>query len=470
VNIDFAELDRLIEDEMRSQNVPGLALGIVQGDRIVYVKGYGKADNTGRAVTPDTPFIIGSNSKSFTAMAIMQSVEQGRVYLDAPARQYLPWLHLGDDSFTDQITVRELLNQTSGITTRSGLLEWGGNPSAATEEAFGHFSRQVVVRDPAAGYEYSNLNYQLLGAIVEQASGRSYADYIKANILAPLGMNHTFVSQDEAMQNGMAVGYRAWFGARVPAMMPYLSYQIPSGFIMSSAEDMSRYLLAYINNGTYGGATVLTQNSVQQMWSRPEGDQSPSYYGFGWMVWPNGSVDHEGLVPNFASVMGIYRGEGIGVVVLSNCQDSNVGSLVGEPLGPTRVAVQVLQKLKGEPMLPAPRWSRKSVYAVLALLCFCLAAVYVVQLLRIPRWRKKLTQGRLNWFVHVLVFLVADLLVGVGGLRYMPDLLNATWRTIVHYNPDIGYSLITICGLALLVAVLKVMVTAAALAGRRRTK
>src|ERR1043166_1560323 len=86
---EFAAIERFVEHEMAAQRIPGLALGIVEGDRIAYVRGFGKADDSGRAVTPQTPFIIGSLSKSFTALAVMQLVEAGKIELDAPVRRYL---------------------------------------------------------------------------------------------------------------------------------------------------------------------------------------------------------------------------------------------------------------------------------------------------------------------------------------------------------------------------------------------
>jgi CubicO group peptidase (beta-lactamase class C family) len=112
---DFAAIDDYIEQEMREQRIPGLALGITQGNQVVHLKGFGMADPSGRAVTPQTPFLIFSSSKSFAALAIMQLVEAGRVALDAPVQRYLPWFQVTDPAASAQITVRQLLNHTSGL-------------------------------------------------------------------------------------------------------------------------------------------------------------------------------------------------------------------------------------------------------------------------------------------------------------------------------------------------------------------
>src|SRR5262249_22757563 len=102
----FAAIDRFVEHEMAAQRIPGLALGIVENNRVAYPRGFGKADDSGRAVTPQTPFIIGSLSKSFTALAIMQLVEAGKVDLDAPVQRYLPWFRVADEDASRVITVR----------------------------------------------------------------------------------------------------------------------------------------------------------------------------------------------------------------------------------------------------------------------------------------------------------------------------------------------------------------------------
>ena len=100
---------------MRSARIPGLAVAIVKGDQIVYAKGYGQADPAGRPVTPQTPFLIGSNTKPFTALAVMQLVEAGKVELDAPVQRYIPWFRVADEQASRQITVRQMLHQTSGL-------------------------------------------------------------------------------------------------------------------------------------------------------------------------------------------------------------------------------------------------------------------------------------------------------------------------------------------------------------------
>jgi CubicO group peptidase (beta-lactamase class C family) len=116
----MAVIDAYIATQMQELRIPGLALGIVQGDQIVHLKGFGIADPSGRAVTAQTPFNIGSTTKSFTALAIIQLAEAGRIELNAPVQRYLPWFQVADATASAQITVRHLLHQTSGFSTRTG--------------------------------------------------------------------------------------------------------------------------------------------------------------------------------------------------------------------------------------------------------------------------------------------------------------------------------------------------------------
>jgi CubicO group peptidase (beta-lactamase class C family) len=117
---DFAAIDAYVTEQMNDLGIPGMALGIVQDGQIAHLQGFGVADSSGRAVTPQTPFYIGSVTKSFTALAVMQLVEAGKVDLDAPVQTYLPWFELADKEASAKITVRNLLNQVSGFSTKDG--------------------------------------------------------------------------------------------------------------------------------------------------------------------------------------------------------------------------------------------------------------------------------------------------------------------------------------------------------------
>ena len=211
--------------------------------------------------TPQTPFFIGSLTKSITALAVMQLVEAGKVELDAPVQRYLPWFRVADPQASAQMTVRHLLNQTSGLPMLRGmaaLADFDSRPDA-TERQVRALSTLKLTRPVGSKWEYSNLNYNILGLIVEAASGELYADYVQNHIFNPLEMSHSYTSKAVAKQNGLAVGHRYWFGLPFPAPnLPIPPGSLPSGQLISSAEDMAHYLIAHLNGGRYGDVQILS--------------------------------------------------------------------------------------------------------------------------------------------------------------------------------------------------------------------
>lgn len=185
---EFAAIERFVQHEMAVQRIPGLALGIVEHGRTTYVRGFGEADDSGRSVTPQTPFVIGSLSKSFTALAVMQLVQEGKLELDAPVRRYLPWFRVADERASGQITVRHLLNQTGGLSTKTGRsFQGNGDPSDdALQTAVRKLSSAELTAPVGQKHQYSTINYSVLGLIVQTVTGRSYESYVQSNILDPL--------------------------------------------------------------------------------------------------------------------------------------------------------------------------------------------------------------------------------------------------------------------------------------------
>jgi CubicO group peptidase (beta-lactamase class C family) len=197
-------------------------------------------------VTPRTPFIIGSLSKSFTALAIMQLVQAGKVVLDAPVQRYLPWFRVADETASTQITVRHLLNQTSGLSTKTGRSFQGNGDvsSGALEKAVRKLRSAELTAPVGKTYQYSTVNYAALGLIVQTVAGRSYESYIQTEILDPLRMSDSYTSEAAAKQHGLATGHHYWFGRPRAADLPYNRGLILAGYLISSAEDMSHYLIA----------------------------------------------------------------------------------------------------------------------------------------------------------------------------------------------------------------------------------
>src|SRR6266487_539907 len=184
---DFDSVDTYIRTRMKELGIPGAALVIVQGDHIVHLKAFGVADASGRPVTPQTPFFTGSTGKSFTALAIMQLVEAGKVNLDTPVQTYLPWFRVADAEASKRITVRQLLNQVSGLPNSIGEKQVANRDlsDSAIENNVRALANIELSAAPGEHYDYSNANYVTLGMIIQAVSGQSYETYIQEHIFQP---------------------------------------------------------------------------------------------------------------------------------------------------------------------------------------------------------------------------------------------------------------------------------------------
>ncbi len=280
---DFAAIDAYIAHEMREVRIPGLALGIVHNDEIAHLRGFGMADLAGAVVTPQTPFILASASKSFTALAIMQLVEEGKVSLDAPVTTYLPSFRVRGESASTTITVRHLLNHTSGLPESTAYEPMLSNDTSddALSERVGALSDAELGHGAGEVFAYTDANYDALGLIVEKVSGQAYESRIRERIFTPLGMSHSFTDQTEARRSGLATGHRSWFGFARPFDAPYSRAAMPSSYLISSAEDVTHFLLSQLNGGTYDAASVLSPE-VSRRCTSPRSAKATGTSSTGW--------------------------------------------------------------------------------------------------------------------------------------------------------------------------------------------
>jgi CubicO group peptidase (beta-lactamase class C family) len=390
---DWATVDRYVGAEMEARNVPGAALAVVEGSRIVYQKGYGVADHTGRPVTPQTPFVLGSLSKSFTAVAVMQLVERRVLDLDAPVQRYLPWFSVADKDASRTITIRNLLNQTSGLPERAGIdgLADGDTSDGALER---HVRQLARVRPTSAlgTFQYCNCNYDTLGLLVQVVSGQRYEEYVQRHVFEPLRMAHSFTSREAARESGMATGHRLWFGLPVAAPeVPFARGMLPSGYLISSAEDMAHFLSAHVEGGRYGDRTLLSPASVAEL-HRPAA--TPGFrdkrtyagYAMGWFTGEKAGatvLHHGGSTPSFMAEMVLVPEKRLALVVLTNAFTAN------------RLAEGVLAVLVGRE--PAPTESRPPIGAEWLWLPLAQLLALVVSLALLRRWRSRPPRSTPGW-------------------------------------------------------------------------
>lgn len=313
---DFTTIESYITSAMKRHNIPGLSLAITQGDQMKYSKGYGTAGD-GRVVTPDTPFYIGSQSKSFTALAIMQLVEQGKLDLDATVQTYLPWFRVADPQASKQITIRHLLQHTSGL-SESGYAA-NLSPDTSIEIMVRDLSRAHLDAPVGTKMQYFNPGYSILGLIIETISGQSYGDFINEHIFTPLKMTNSFTDPAEANAANLSQGYSQIFMLAVPLKQTFYRYDLPAGFIISTANDMARFLMALTNSGELDGVRILKPENVKLIFT--PNSSINSTYGFGWYIGQyNGEtkITHGGDTERFHTSVLLLPDRSLSLVILIN--------------------------------------------------------------------------------------------------------------------------------------------------------
>ena len=429
-----ARMDAYLAANFPRAGAPGLAVAVVDAGGVRYLRTFGDCPDA------DAPFVVGSLSKSFTAVAVMQLVEQGVVDLDAPASRYAPGYDV-----PDEVTVRSLLNQTSGFGAYDSLAEAADGELG---ETFGAFS-------------YANANYDLLGRVVEGASGEDYARYLDEHVLEPLGMASTTADPARAEALGMVPGHRDWFGLPVADGFRHAqgdgAWGGPaSGYVASSVRDMASYLRMYLNGGMGDGARVLSADSVRRMFldrvPDPEGD---TYYGMGWtsFSWDDGELvlSHDGQVENYTASMCLLPERGIGIVALSDANDNAGGNIRFFDLVGGVVSVAIGGT--GQPMDDAWTWAWRQRVDVLYASALLLA---VSPLLLTGRWRRRLSAACRGGVAPIVrarslrMLLVRGVLLHVAlpaCILALPFVWGVPWRDLLTFSPDVSTVLLASAGL-----------------------
>jgi CubicO group peptidase (beta-lactamase class C family) len=407
----------------------------------------------GRRATAKTPFLLGSTSKSFTALAAMQLVDAGRLDLDASARRYVPEFQLADQRATDRITVRQVLQQTTGMPATAGGPIVRSAADGTALEALHELQGTTLVTPPGTAFEYSNGNYVLAGLIVERASGEPHAQYVQRHIFTPLGMRHSYVALDAAKRAGLVTGHRYWFGLATthgPTFRPGIQ---PAGYLFSTAQDMGRYLAMYLNHGvTADGQRIVSRQGLATMlapgrrgklgaWS----DHADARYAMGWYVggpWSESAQLHPGRAPDSSAMIAMFPRRDLAVVTLTNA--ANDLTLSGYPAAVDRVERNAIDALIGDPVDTGTSLHRYYLYVDLIAVALLAAVAWpLVRAARALRTRTRLRHRRLAMAGVVARAAAGVLLVALPALAF-------GWRASFLWQPDV-FTVIVLLGALLLV-------------------
>ncbi|MDM5189029.1 serine hydrolase domain-containing protein [Bacillus sp. DX4.1] len=440
-------IEKYMEETMEMFNIPGAAIAMVHNDEIIYSKGWGITGKNHNPVTKDTPFLIGSNSKAFTALGIMKLVDQKKLELDEPVQTYLPWFTLKDKKLASQITIKQLLTQTSGLSTEIGLSlsDKGIQEKDAIKKNVMQLSDVELVSFPGQSHHYSNANYMILGAIIEEVSGQSFANFMEQNIFRPLQMNHTAADYKRAERNGLTQGYQSWFGISKESTISFDNGGAPYGYIAASVNDMAHYMKALLN-----GNEMLPQDLMQQMFEPIVPVNKGNSYGFGWriskmeddrtLIW------HAGSTPDHRSDVFLIPETKWGVVILTNKNH------VLEEGRLTQVKHGILQIIQGKepPTLVKPIVIERWIFiGVFVFLCF----IFLLLL-------KRLFQNNKNNFKKSFWFLLGGSFI-VLSLLFIPALLyslSIPWHSLYVFAPDLAFLAIGVLVLLAINGVISIII------------
>lgn len=440
-------IDAYVRERMAALGAPGADVAVVRDGAIVHLAGYGVADTTGTPVTPQTPFLLASLSKSMTSVAVLQLVEQRLVELDAPIQTYLPWF-MPDTP----ITVRQLLNQTSGLDELDGYernLDPGGPDGLAW--SIRQLAETDLNRPPGTAFEYSNSNADTLGLLIETVTGQPYGDYMAANVFAPLGMAHAYTALDEARAAGLSLAFYPFFGRQtnLDAFMAYSTAVQPSAGLIGSAEDMARYLQMHLDGGRVGDKQFLAPASLATLYTPAVVTNSDAgiSYAMGWAVWPfPEAAPPNGEPPTALSHGGDWLGSNTMMLILPERNLGVFAALSGgddatDPAFDNVIFNVTLLALGLEPSLPQPqatgidRWWR---WIGVGLIVYLLAAaVWAVRRLRLQ------TFGRRDGVVFLLMAALDLALIAYFLLVQLPANLT-TPALMLRFSPDLGLMLVIV--------------------------
>lgn len=314
------EIDTFITQEMRRHRLPGLALAVVRDGEVIHLQGYGQGVG-GEPIAPQTQFFLASLSKSFTALAVLQLVEAGQLELDEPVKRYLPEFSLQDPAAAERITVRQLLNHTSGLAD-SGFPELRLPQASSPEERLLALRRARPVSAPGQAYAYFNPNYEILARLVETASGQEFSTYLAELLFAPLNMQNTFHVNHSARVEGsaaqLAQGHIFAYGFPLP-LDEMLGYIGGSAGVISTAEDMANFLRMELDEGRLGDAVLVSPESLSLTHTPPSTPESD--YGMGWIASEvNGEplLEHNGILSSYYAEMVLLPDRDTGFILLYN--------------------------------------------------------------------------------------------------------------------------------------------------------
>lgn len=413
-----SDVEAYVESWREANGVPGAAVAVIDGEGVeTYVSG---EDGDGDAVSPETPFLVGSIAKTFTSKLVLDLAAEGRISLDDPIGKHLP---SGD---LPSATVRQLLTHTAGFTAADGLAvsERYDNEPGALRRAVADLEHHGTPGE----YAYNSADYLVLGALVEEVTGRPFGTVVDESVFASLGMTATTAEADGA--ESLPPGHRLWWG-RARAYDPGFDESgAPYGYVASTLDDLTAYAQALL------AGEVLPVGLESEAWKIQEVTGTKRGYGFGWSI-DDGErrrVHHTGATPGYFAHVSLIPDDDRAVIVLANSYaESRAPSLTAAAVDIDEIARGGSADVEpGDPLLSSAPWALvglASVGAVLAL---------------VARRRPRST-----WLRRAGAVVAAVL---AAALTLLLVLFGGSLRFVITWLPDLAVGIAVSCATMLVAA------------------
>ncbi|HTU16501.1 MAG TPA: serine hydrolase [Gemmataceae bacterium] len=341
------DADKLVRRALESWRVPGVAVAIVRGDKVIYLRGHGFSSiKGGFKVTPNTLFPIASCTKSFTTTAMALLVDEGKMSWDDPPRKYVPYFHLSDPLVDREVTLRDLVTHRTGL--RDHFLLWYRSPWTP-EERIRRFAKLPLDKPFRTTFQYQSTMFTVAGLAVARASGMSWADFVQKRLLDPLDMKATrFTTTAIAEVADKASSYRLDAKKKPQLMELYpMKEAEPAGSIQSSARDLSKWLLFQLNNKIVDGKPLVSARNLEtthtpQIMLRMDAadrimfpETSQMSYGMGWEIqdhFGHHLLQHAGLIDGFRCHFTLVPKARLGIVLLCNLHQTRMNIALSNAL------------------------------------------------------------------------------------------------------------------------------------------
>jgi CubicO group peptidase (beta-lactamase class C family)/D-alanyl-D-alanine dipeptidase len=328
-----ARLARFIEHEIADKGLPALSIALVDDQQTVWAAGFGQArPDQDLPASARTIYRVGSVSKLFTDLAVMQLVERGELDLDAPITDYIPEFALGDPISPDVTagrppTLRQLMSHRAGIVREPPVGHYFDDTEPSLAETVGSLNGTPIIYEPGARVKYSNAGIATVGYVLERTQGRPFTDYVRDAVLVPLGMRQSAFAPDAAIEEGLA-GALMWSydGREFPAPTFELG-MAPAGSMYAPVTDLGRFMSAVFAGGVGAEGPVVADTTLREMLSPQFGEDSGFGIGFGL-----GTLDghkyagHGGAIYGFATQLSMLPEEKLGVIAVTNMDVANTVS------------------------------------------------------------------------------------------------------------------------------------------------